>query len=58
MICADVCKVAQGGNVSVMQTIMSLKGFKSTESKCANVDGKENLMVAIQELDKKIADMM
>lgn len=58
MICADVCKVAQGGNVSVMQAIMSLKGFKSTESKCANVDGKENLMVAIQELDKKIADMM
>lgn len=58
MICADVCKVAQGGNVSVMQTIMSLKGYKSTESKCANVCGKEELLVTIQTLDKKIADLM
>ena len=58
MVCFDVCKLAQGGNVRVMQTIMHLKGYRSTESKYSRVQAKEELKAAIETLDKKIASMM
>ena len=57
-ICAAVCKLAAGGNVSVMQTLMSLKGFRSTESKCRGVQNKEELANVMHQLDAEIAAMM
>lgn len=58
MVCMEVCKAMQGGNVNVMQTAMSLKGLKSTRNKCANMTQKETLSVALQQLDEKIKDMI
>ena len=56
-ICLEVCKVLQGGNVTVMQNAMALKGFKSTESKCANMPKKEELNSRLKVLDKLISDL-
>ena len=54
-ICYEVCKALQSGNVTVMQAAMSLKGFKSTSSKCANVMNKDQLKAQLMALDEKIA---
>lgn len=56
-ICFDVCKTLQGGNVTVMQTAMHLKGFKCSESKYENMKEKEQLDAQLKELDEKIANL-
>ena len=58
MICFDVCKLAQGGNVRVMQTIMHLKGYKSTENKYSRVQEQGAMKAAMEVLDNKIVSMM
>lgn len=56
-ICFDVCKTLQGGNVTVMQTAMHLKGFKCSESKYENMKEKAQLDAQLKELDEKIANL-
>ena len=41
-----------------MQTIMHLKGYKSTENKYSRVQAQDELKAAMQALDEKIASMM
>ncbi len=57
-ICAKVCKLAADGNVTVMQTLMSLKGFRSTEGKCRLVKNKEELAGKMHLLDAEIAALI
>ena len=55
-VCGQVCKVACGGNVNVMQSLMHLKGYRSTENKIRR--DLESLRAQMEELDAKIAEML
>ena len=57
-ICGQVCKVARGGNVMVMQNIMALKGLKASEKKRSIMTCKETLAEEVRRLDELIASMM
>lgn len=57
-ICGKVCKVASGGNVTVMQNLMALKGYKSTQRKLDMLQDKAALAAAMAQLDAEIAAMM
>lgn len=57
-ICAKVCKLASGGNVTVMQNLMALKGYKSTRRKLDMLKDKEALKQAMHQLDAEIAAML
>ena len=55
-ICQKVCKLAVGGDVNVMQTLMHLKGYRSTLSKIRN--NQESLQAQMACLDQEIADLL
>ena len=57
-LCYKVCKLTNGGNVAVMQTLMSLKGFKSTERKIRLTHNQEELAIKMQQLDAEIAALL
>lgn len=57
-ICFEVMKILDGGNVTVMQAAMDIKGFGSTESKRRNLKNRELLEKQMKRLDEKIASML
>ena len=57
-ICYEVCEILDFGNVMMMQTAMDIKGFKSTENKCQNLEKREVLAERLKKMDEKIAAMV